>query len=325
MIDPTDKPLAGVRMAVTVDDQFQWTGMPFAQGWNPQRVSKAMIEAFAVHDVPGVYAFNSTAPTEDKPRDLDILDDWCAAGHHVGNHTHQHLSLNWMDADTYLEDMDASEQILNRWIEAAPTRYFRYAFAMEGDTEDKTRQVQRHLTRTGYLSNPVTLWFYDAQFMAAYHRAVELSDRGAMRWLEDSLVDTAVNQVETQVAATSGALGRPASHILLIHGTSVGGATIERILRRLAESGVVFITSEEAMQDPANIIGPQLTTRQFRNTSQKYAEMAGQPIPGMPPAILDDVERTAVIEGMAFEDLLGAAIRESIQRVPCVPVVTDFN
>ena len=321
----TDNPLAGAKIAVTVDDQFQWSGVPFARGWSPQRVSKAMIDAFADHGVRGVYAFNATAPTVGKPSDLDILDDWCAAGHHVGNHTHEHLSLNWMDVDTYLRDMDASEQLLSRWIEKSPTRYFRYAYAMEGDTEEKTRRVQSQLTKAGYLSNPVTLWFYDAQFMVAYQRAVALSDRNSMQWLEDNLVDTALDLITSQVAAAVSALGRSPSHILLIHGTAIAGATIGRILGQLAEADVVFVTSEEAMQDPANVIGPQLTTRKFRNVTQKYAELAGDPIPNMPPAILEEMERIAVIEGMAWSDVIGAAMRRSIERLGCTPDVTDFH
>lgn len=325
MTEATDGALAGVKMAVTVDDQFQWSGVPFAEGWSPRRVSKAMIDAFAEHDVRGVYAFNSTAASLEHPGGLDILDDWCAAGHYVGNHTHEHLSLNWMDVDTYLKDMDTSERMLSRWIEASPTRYFRYAYAMEGDTEDKTRQVQSRLTKSGYLSNPVTMWFYDAQFMIAYNRAVALSDRNSIRWLEDSLVDTALSLITSQAAASARALGRSPAHILLIHGTAIAGATVERILGRLAEAGVVFVTSEEAMQDPANVIGPQLTTRKFRNVSQKYAELAGDPIPDMPPAILDEVERTAVIKGMAWADVLGAAMRRSIERLPCTPVAGDFH
>ncbi|OSY36987.1 Polysaccharide deacetylase [Pseudonocardia autotrophica] len=284
-----------------------------------------MIDAFAAHGVPGVYAFNGTMPTEARPADLDILDDWCAAGHHVGNHTHQHISLNWLDTDTYIKDIDASERILRRWIDAAPTRYFRYAFAMEGDTVDKTREVQAHLTRTGFLSSPVTLWFWDAQFMAAHNRAVSLGDHEAVRWLEDKLVDTAVDQVRNQAAATAAALGRSPAHILLVHGTAVAGATLDRILGRLASHGVLFVTSEEAMADPANVIGPQLTTRRFRNFSQKWAELSGTTVADAPPAVLDDLDNTAYIEGMSFNELLGRAMTDWGTRIPFTPVASDFH
>ena len=325
MTNEADGQLTGLKIAVTVDDQFQWAGVPFPDGYSPRSVSVKMIEAFDAHGVTGVYAFNSTAPTDAHPSYLDILDDWCAAGHHVGSHTHEHLSLNWLDVDAYLRDVDAGEQILRQWIDAAPSRYFRYAFAMEGDTEDKTRRVQTHLTRTGFLSSPVTLWFWDAQFLAAYSRAVALSDRDALQWLEDTLVDTAITQIKNQVAAAAAAIGRSQAHILLIHGTAIAGQTIARILARLSDEGVVFITSEEALRDPANVIGPPLTTRQFRNTSQKWAELAGIPIKDVPPAVLEEVEETAVIDGMGFNDLMGGAIARCVQRIPCTPVVTDFQ
>ncbi|TDD40343.1 polysaccharide deacetylase family protein [Saccharopolyspora elongata] len=317
--------LSGLEVAVTVDDQFQWTGIPFPEGHGPHTVSKKMMKAFEAYGVPGVYAFNSTAPTEEDPRVLDILDDWCAAGHYVGNHTHQHISLNWLDVDTYLRDIETSERLLSRWIEASPSRYFRYAFAMEGDSATKTRQVQTHLSQNGFLSSPVTLWFYDAQFMVAYDRALRLTDRAAQRWIEDTLVDTAIEQIENQAAAATAALGRSPAHIMLIHGTTVAGATIERILGRLTEEGVVFVTSERAMADPANVIGSPVTTRQFRNSTQKWAEHAGVSIPDVPPAVLAEVEKAAPIEGMSYDEVLGRAIQEWTRRVPFTPVPADFH
>lgn len=324
-MNQTVDPLHGLRVAVTVDDQFQWTGITFPEGHGPKSVSRAMIEAFANHNVPEVYAFNSTAPTDESPGDLSILDDWCAAGHHVGNHTHQHISLNWLDVETYLGDVDKSEEILRPWLEKAPSRYFRYAFAMDGDTLDKTRQVQTHLTRTGYLSSPVTLWFYDAQFAVAYQRALALGDREAQKWLEDELVRTAVDQTRRQAAAAASAIGRSPAHILLIHGTTVAGATLDRILAELANLGVEYITSEEAMRDPANAIGSPLTTRKFRNASQKWAEFAGVALDDVPPAILDDVEEVAKIDGQSWNEVLGGATAEWAKRIPFTPVPADFH
>lgn len=323
--DVSADPLAGLKVALTVDDQFQWTGIPFPAGYDPARISKVMIEAFAEHSVPGVYAFNSTAPTDDHPEYLDILDDWMAAGHYVGNHTHQHISLNWLDVDTYLRDVDASQKILDRWIEASPSRYFRYAFGMEGDQFEKTLQVQTHLTKRGFLSNPVTCWFYDAQFMSAYHRALELKDREAMSQVENLIVETAIVQIRRQAEAAQEAIGRIPPQLLLIHGTAVAGATIGRICGELRRLGVEFITSEEAMADPANVIGAPYTTRQFRNMTQKWAESEGFTIPDMPPAVLEQVEQIAVIEGESFDEALARAIREWTKRVEFTPVPGDFH
>lgn len=321
----TPKQLSGTEIAVTVDDQWQWTGIPFPPGRGPRMVAKAMIEAFANHSVPGVYAFNSTAPTENDQTALQILDDWCEAGHFIGNHTHQHISLNWLDVDTYISDIDASEKILANWIDASPSRYFRYAFGMEGDTVEKTRQVQAHLSKTDYLSAPVTVWFYDAQFMVAYDRAIQLDDRAAMATIEDMLVTTAIAQIERQVQAAHAAIGRNSAHIMLIHGTTVAGATIDRVLGELAQRGVTFVSLEKAMDDPVNLVGPPLTTRCFRNSTQKWAQWAGVEIADTPPAVLAEVEQIASIDGMSYNEVLGRAIAQWTQRIPFTPVPTDFH
>lgn len=319
------KQLSGTEIAVTIDDQWQWTGIPFPPGRGPRVVAEAMIEAFANHSVPGVYAFNSTAAAENDPTAMQVLDVWCQAGHFVGNHTHQHISLNWLDSKTYISDIEASEKILQNWIDASPSRYFRYAFGMEGDTVEKTRQVQAHLSKTDYLSAPVTLWFYDAQFMVAYDRAIQLDDHAAMAAIEDMLVTTAVAQIERQVAAAHAAIGRKSAHIMLIHGTTVAGATIDRVLGELAQRGVSFVTLEKAMADPVNLYGAPLTTRQFRNSTQKWAQAAGIEIDDTPPAVLTEVEQIAPIDGMSYDAVLGRAINQWTQRIPFTPVPADFH
>ena len=62
MTNEADGQLSGLKIAVTVDDQFQWAGVPFPDGYSPRSVSAKMIEAFDAHGVTGVYAFNSTMP-----------------------------------------------------------------------------------------------------------------------------------------------------------------------------------------------------------------------------------------------------------------------
>ena len=70
--EPSTSILNGLKIAVTVDDQWQWIGIPFPAGHDCRTVSRAMLDAFSAHGVPGVYAFNSTAPTEEKACLLEL-------------------------------------------------------------------------------------------------------------------------------------------------------------------------------------------------------------------------------------------------------------
>ncbi|MGW4094810.1 polysaccharide deacetylase family protein [Nocardia sp. NPDC004750] len=301
--------LTGLKVAVTVDDLFQWTGVPFPAGRSPRTVVSSMVDALAAHNVPGVYAFSNTAPIDQDKRLLDVFDAWCAAGHHVGNHTHHHASLNWVDPKAYIKDIDESEALIGEWIDRAPTRYFRYAFDMWGDTSRKTDEIQVHLAKGGYVAAPVSYWFYDAQFMVAYHRALKLGDVEAQRHLRSTLVATAVQQLRNQASAAEAALGRRPALVALIHGTAIGGDTISDILAALAAEGVVFVTLEEAMKDPFNGVPTPLTTRKFRNAAQKWAELTGVPIHDVPPRVLGEVEEVAKISGESYEEVVGGAMR----------------
>src|SRR5699024_3564755 len=140
-----------------------------------------LLRAFDEHQVPGAYLFNNTAPVDDDSGLLKVFDAWCEAGHHIGNHTHHHASLNWVTADQYIRDIDTTEKIVAPWVEQAPDRYFRFAFDMWGDSSEKTGKIQTHLVGLDYKVAPVSYWFYDAQFMVAYNRALELKDSGAQQ------------------------------------------------------------------------------------------------------------------------------------------------
>jgi peptidoglycan/xylan/chitin deacetylase (PgdA/CDA1 family) len=152
-------------------------------------------------------------PVEDDPGLQAVLDRWCEAGNHVGNHTHHHASLNWVSADQYIEDIERSEQYLDEWLARAATRYFRFTLDMWGDTADKTDQVVAHLARAGYLPCPVSTWFYDAQFISPYLRALAAGDEEGRRWIQDQVVHAAITQLQGQVAAAPPVHGRAPSHI----------------------------------------------------------------------------------------------------------------
>ena len=100
-----------------------------------------MTQALKRHRATDVYAFSNTAPAEDDPELLRVFDHWVEQGHHVANHTHHHASINWVDAATYIGDIERTEAIIKRWAERAPRRYFRYCNDMWGDTAEKQEAV----------------------------------------------------------------------------------------------------------------------------------------------------------------------------------------
>ncbi|MBN9796379.1 MAG: polysaccharide deacetylase family protein [Actinomycetota bacterium] len=314
-----------LRLAVTLDDPFMWRGAGFPAGYDPDVVLGRLCDAFERYRVPEVYAFTSTAPVEDHPQWLSALDRWTARGHHVAAHTHSHASLNWTDVPSYVADLDRNLELLEPWLAKAPTRYFRYAFDMWGDTRDKTDRVQTHLARRGLLPAPITHWFYDVQFLVAYLRTLSTGDTEAAAWVRRRFAETAVDALLNQAAAAREVFGRQPAHIALVHGTPIAADAYAEVLAGYAAAGVRFITLEEAMSDPANQIVPPTVTRYFRNSTQKWAEHAGIGVADTPPRILNDVQRCCPVEGMTESDLLGPALVAAALAVGSEPVATDLD
>lgn len=305
MVEPIS-PHGQVKVAMTIDDYFQWMTVPLPTGYNASRVMGSLTTAFEQFRVKEVYAFSSTAPVEADPTLHEQLAAWCAAGHHVGNHTHNHVSPDWVPAEAFIGDIELSEAYVGEYIERAPTKYFRYPMDMWGSEPDKIATIHAYLARAGYTPAPVSYWFYDAQFLAPYWRAVENRDEDARLWLIDTYVETALSQLRGHAAAARAMFGRDPIFIGLAHGTAMTADAIERLLAAYVEAGVVFVSMEEAMRDPVNSLPSPHVTRLFRNSTQKWAEYLEHPFENTPPSeTLIEVESTSPHEGMAYEDVFG--------------------
>jgi peptidoglycan/xylan/chitin deacetylase (PgdA/CDA1 family) len=313
-----------VKMAITVDDLFLWPEVTHQNGFSPGSCSASLIRAFAANGVPDVYAFSATFALDNDPALTAVLDEWCAAGHHIAGHTHFHASLNWLDAKRYIEDIDRSHELIEPWLAKAPSRYFRFAMDMLGDTRGKTDEVMTHLAQTGFMHAPISYWFYDTQFVFPYDRAVRRNSGEDVEWLRERFVETAVSCLRHQVAASERNLGRCPVHISLIHNSAIAADTYDRILEAYAEAGVEFVTLEEAMRDPANLIVAPGANPHFRNLTQRWAEVLGVEVEATPPSVLDQLDAIAPIEGWDSGTMFSKALAGMARGTGANPVLTDL-
>lgn len=316
-------PLGPIRLAVSVDDLFQWLGTPELPGYSAVSITRKLTDAFAAHGLQGVYGFSNTAPADGDPALYKVFDHWAETGHHTANHTHNHASLNWVPASHYIEDIERTEKLIARWSDRAPTRYFRHCFDMWGDTAEKQAEVAGWLARAGYEIAPISVWFYDAQFAIAYMRAVATDDREAKKYLRVKCVETAVEQLRVQTAAARLMFDRDPAHILLLHGTAIAADCTHEILDRYAALGVEFIPLEEAMKDPMNR-GQPVVTAKFRNQVQKWAELKSVTIENCPPAILAEIEEICPVEGMMGHEIMADLLLRIAKASGAKPDLSDF-
>jgi peptidoglycan/xylan/chitin deacetylase (PgdA/CDA1 family) len=308
-------PLGPVKMAITIDDMLLFRGVPTPPRYTPFGNARAISSALKSYGVRDVYAFSNTAPAEDDPELLKVFDFWVENGHHVANHTHHHASINWLDAATYVEDIERAEQFIGRWIACAPKRYFRFCMDMWGDTAEKREAVTGYLDRVGYTPVPVSIGFHDARWMAAYWRTVKRDDKEGISFMHRAYIESAVRELRVHAANARAVFGRDPVHIWLIHGTPLGGDCLSEILERFEEAGVDFVSLETAMKDPMNAMEPPRISPEFLHQVEKWALFYGVPVDDRHPHIIDEIEKLNPAPGESSADIWKKMTDLMAQRV----------
>jgi peptidoglycan/xylan/chitin deacetylase (PgdA/CDA1 family) len=284
-------PLGPVRLAVTVDDMTLFRGVPYAPGDDAMKVNRAFIGAFRNHGIAGVYQFSNSAPLEDDRALEKVYDFWVQNGHHVGNHTHHHPAIYWLDADRYAEDIDAADNYLGRWIRAAPKRCFRFCMDMWGDTGCKCDQMLEHLRQREYTPVPISIGFHDTRWNAAWVRTTRRGTPQEVQWLRGQYIDSAVHELRQHAANARAVFGRDPAHIWMLHGTSIAAASLEEILDRFAGAGVEFVALDEAMADPMNAANPPRVSPEFIHQVEKWALALGVPVDDRHSPMIEEIEK----------------------------------
>ncbi|MEQ8652852.1 MAG: polysaccharide deacetylase family protein [Kiloniellales bacterium] len=304
-----------IRLAVTIDDLFLWKGVPWPPGCCPQTVVPAITEALARHEMHGIYGFSATAPAEDEDSRQTIFEHWRDAGNRIGNHTHNLVSLNWVSDARFIKDIEASAALLAPWIDENAPKYFRYPGDSCGDNKAKSEAVQAYLADKGYKVVPVDLSFYDSEFLAAHVRFSRAGDDEGVAWLQQRFVETALKQLQIQVALARKMFNRDPVYIWRIHATALAGDCLYDILAAFKKAGVVFVSLAEAMIDPLHRRPAPILTPRFLNHLQTWALHRELAIEEAPPSVLKEIEARHIVEGLSSEAVLTAVAKSVADEV----------
>lgn len=288
--------LGTIEVAITVDELVLWDGSPIPQGYTPQSIAATFTETFAAHHVPGVYGFAHTYPFAQDPGLREVLHDWVEAGHNLGNHTHLHASLNWVEGSQYIDDIKRAEDELGDLLDLAPSRLFRYAMDMSGPSEQKRGAVEDYLREANYTHAPITAWFGDFAWIAPYFRAHLTGDREALEMLRRAYVDAAVFNLRSHSAAARTLYGHDIPYIWLIHCSPIGADCLDDILTAFEQSGVRFVSLESALDHPSNKVVPPVDWR-FRNHLERTLRANGIEREQVPAELVQAVLAAAPADG----------------------------
>jgi hypothetical protein len=281
-----------MRMAFTLDDLPVYPHMALPDGHTPQSVATKIIDAFARNGVSGVFALANSWPLDIDPDYASILDDWVAAGHHVGNHTHTHPLLNETSADDFIHDISVADELLAPWINKAPLRAFRHPLELWGNTEEKLVRVNEHIDRLAYRSAGVTSWFYEWEWDRAWRYLLQTGRSAEAESLKTDFVEYAAAQVAHDAAVCKSVFGRNIVGIGLIHPVAFFTEVADAFFARLFADGVVFVSLGEALDDPAYARSGSFVSEVFEVYQIKVAASDGRALDAVPStqkALIDRV------------------------------------
>lgn len=257
---PSTPPKVDRRVAVTFDDL---PGAPVAALSNSvadfSDQTRKLLASFKAAAAPVVGFVNEgklfpsgATEAESKARE-GLLKLWADAGFELGNHTYSHRSLNRTPLEAFQADVLKGEIATRRLMRDAgmPFRYFRHPFLQVGLELDKRRAFESWLKTNGYTIAPVSMDNDEYVFAAIYADALRRKDFVRAKQTAEAYVAYMDSTFAFFEDVEQRLLGRPMSHVLLLHSNMLNADYFIRVAETLRGRGYRFVTLEEALQDEA--------------------------------------------------------------------------
>jgi hypothetical protein len=246
------KPLDGLEIALTLNDQVRSTGDPNdVDNWCEREDSRENFDRLVA-----TLKQQQMPPTVDfavgQVLDPQLAQAWVASGNLLGGLTYSRKKPNKSTADEFINDIARNEQTISPFRQNLPgqPKYFRFPrMKVSLDTEARTK-IDRYLRDNGYTIAPATIDAHDETFNWIYCSAMSRKDEDCVNLLrvyfKSLLLDTTLKARESarQLA------GHDVKHIFVVKADQLTCDFLGEIIAWYKTMGVRFITLDEALRDP---------------------------------------------------------------------------
>lgn len=244
------------RIAVTFDDlPFQTTPEALCDPAQVRALTDAFLNMLAPLNSRATAFVNEGRMCDQIRAEVlpEILNAWLDDGYELGNHTFSHINIHRSTPEAYLEDLDRGDDITRPLLRARGRDlvWFRHPFLFTGETPEKRAALDAGIAARGYRVAVVTVDNEDWRFGQAYRRAEADGDRALMERIGEAYVEhmaAVLDVMEPYSADLNGGVEPP--QVLLLHANSLNRYWYPAIHTLLLSRGYVFVTLEEAMDDP---------------------------------------------------------------------------
>lgn len=272
--EPSIEKQIKVEMAITLDD------LPVSSLASVEQ----MVSALNRHQVPTPYGFVTGSyiykNDADSTHKQAILDYWLQQGFLLGNHGFNHLAIKRYntsnDAWRNVQMNERALQQIGRYQQQQSDLVYRYTFLDEGFNTEIGNTFRQHLVTQGYKIAHVSINPADWVWAEKYQTCRKQNNQEAMALLKDQFINYTLEVIKSRQEAAQMLLQREIKHILLLHANEFMGEVLEPLLATLSQSGVKFISLDEAMSDPLYQQYQQQTLPKQSDILNKQALMTRQ-------------------------------------------------
>lgn len=231
------------QIAITIDD------LPFVGSANnhPAKLQRerdrfiAIMNALKEKNAPATGFVIAGTIEKDQ---WQLLEEFAQSGFTIGNHTYSHPSLNSISAQSYIENIEKADKILDPII--SHPKYFRYPYLAESSGQKK-QDVYDYLNEKGYIIAPVTIDSKDFKFNNQLFRIPYRQRPANLPSLKKRYIAYIWKQTE-RAERISEQKGEPNQHILLIHANLINAHAIGDIIDMYRQKGYTIVSLDAVMK-----------------------------------------------------------------------------
>lgn len=248
---PSGKPLNGLEIALTLNDQVRSTGDPNdVDNWCEREDSREnfdrLLAALKQQQMP---------PTVDfaigQALDPQLAQAWVASGNLLGGLTYSRKKPNKSTADEFIDDIARNEQTISpfRLNRPGQPKYFRFPrMKLSLDLEARAK-IDQYLRDNGYTVVPATIDAHDDTFNGIYCSAMSRKDDACVNLLKvyfkSLLLDTTLKARQSARELA----GHDVKHILVVKADQFTCDFLDDLIAWYKTLGVRFIALNEALGD----------------------------------------------------------------------------
>ena len=239
-------------VAITIDDLPVY-GRPWTTAEGLVR-SDALLAALASHRWTATGFVNEEQlEGPDHLARVAVLDRWLAAGHDIGDHTYDHVSLNQIGAGPFISDIARGKIVSDGLLakRGRRERWFRYPFLETGRTQADHAAVMRWLEKHDLHVAPVTMENADWQFATPYDAALARGDGAHAALIRKAYARYTSKAIHWYRLAARQLLGREPAFVLLLHAAQLNTDTIDSLAATFKHEHLRVVPLDRAMKDPA--------------------------------------------------------------------------